>query len=313
MMRQFLRLFIDNFWYKVMSVGLAVVIWGIIQGEQVQEVSREILVNIQVPPGFAIRGEEVRSKAATIRGPRVWMLEAPNRLEADIVIPPGKSGKYIAYLDKDKLRDWNNRLQINILDPSIEIYVDRLMERSVPIKEVLQGTPADGFIVEQVRLQPRLVNIKGPRSDLLKIRQVVTEPIDIRGIKESTSVDAKLINPGVKADAMSLDMVKVNLRVGDSKINKRYRNIPIEIVGSDYMAQVKPTYVSIMVQRTPGVLNFVDREDFKAFVEAQGLGPGRYEQDVKVKIPSDTVLIETSPTRAHVTILKERKINGDAE
>ncbi len=311
MMRRLINLVVNNFLYKLLSVVLAVIIWGIIQGEQVQEISREIKVNIQVPEGYAIRGEEILSKAATIRGPRVWMIEAPRVLEADIVIPAGKSGKYVAYLDRDKIRDWNDRLQINILDPSIELYVDRLMERTVPVKEVLQGTPADGYIIEQVSISPRVLTLKGPRSDVLKIRHVVTEPIDIAAINENKTLEVKLINPGVRADSMSIDKVKVNIRVGDSKINQRYRNIPIEVVGSDYLATVKPTYVSIMVQGTPGVLNFVTRSDFKAFIEAQGLGPGRYEQDVKVKIPSDTVLIETYPARATISIQKTKKARSE--
>ncbi|MFW7380060.1 MAG: YbbR-like domain-containing protein [Oligoflexus sp.] len=313
MLAKLLNIVVKNFWYKLLSLLLAIVIWGIIQGEQVYEVSREVQINVVVPEGYAIRGDDIRSKSATIRGPRVWMLEAPEPLVAEVVIPQGiKSGSvYKARIDKDKIKDWNERLQLIVHDPYLEIFVDRQIERTVPIKEVLQGTPAEGYIIEKVNIDPLVVVLTGVRSDVLKVRQIVTEPIDISGLQESKHVEARLIPPpGMYVGDMSIDRAQIHLKVGDSKINKRFGNIPIEIVGGDYEATVRPSQVSIMVQGTPGVLNFVTRSDFRAFVETRGLAPGRYEQDVRLKIPPDTVLIETFPEKAILSIT-DKKLLAD--
>jgi YbbR domain-containing protein len=308
MFSRIIQALLKNFWYKLLSLFLAIVIWGIIQGEQIYEVNREIQVNIEVPAGYAIRGDEVRMKAATIRGPRVWMLETPEPLEADIVVPEGKIGNFKVRLGKDKIKNWNERLQLIVHDPYVEVFVDREIERTVPIKEVLQGTPAEGYIVEKVNVDPLVVTIKGVRADILKIRQVVTEPIDISGIQESKTVEARLLPPtGLRRDALSMDTAQVLLKVGDSKINKRFGKIKIEVEGGDFAANVKPEHVSIVVQGTPGVLNFVTRDNFRAFVEAQGLAPGRYEQDIRVKIPSDTVLIETFPQKAIISVSDKKR------
>ena len=78
-----------------MSFLLAILLWAIIQGEQIQDKNVEIGVNIHLAPGFAVRGDSLRVKAATVRGPRVWMLESPQRLEADIFIPSGQTGKCV--------------------------------------------------------------------------------------------------------------------------------------------------------------------------------------------------------------------------
>lgn len=305
MTNRILELITRNFWYKVLSLFLAVVVWGIIQGEQIYEVNREVLVNLTVPEGYALRGERLRTKAVTIRGPRVWMLELPDLLEANISVPAFEGQSFKIRLDKSKLKQWNDRLQLVVHDPYVEGFVDLEVERTVPIKEILQGTPASGYLIERVLIKPRFVTLRGVNADLIRIRQVVTEPIDISGIKQSKLIDAKLIAPGVKAEAMSIDSAEVQLKVGDSRVNKRFGNIPIEIIGNRYQTSVKPEDISVMVQGTPSVLNFVATEDFKAFVEVEGLAPGRYELDVRLKIPSDTILIDVFPEKAIVSVSKK--------
>ncbi|NRA62884.1 MAG: hypothetical protein HRU19_00290 [Pseudobacteriovorax sp.] len=303
MLRKILTIISRNFLYKLAAFGLAILVWAIIQGEQIEERSIDIKVNIQVPPGFAIRGDLVQTKSARIRGPRVWMIDSPKVLETDFVIPMGKRGRFRGRLEKERIKKLNQRFELVIHDPYIEVYVDRQIERTVSVKEILQGTPAEGYLIEKVTLEPRVVTLQGLREDLLKIRQVVTEPIDIADIKSNRTKEVKIISPNTGVKNMGVTSVQVNLKVGDSKINKRFGSIPIEVLGSNSKVKVRPAYVSIMVQGTPGILNFVKRPDFRAFIEAQGLKPGRYEQDIKVKIPSDTVLIETFPEKGIVTIL----------
>lgn len=307
MIKKLFQLFTRNIGYKIASLILAIFIWGIIQAEQIQDKSIEIRVNIQPAPGYTIRGDMVQTKSATMRGPRVWMIDAPRTLEADLEIPAGKQGRYRGRIDRDKIKKWNQRFQLVIHDPYIDIFVDRKIERTVPIKEVLQGKTAEGYLIERINLEPRVVTLTGVREDLLKIRQVATEPIDIDGIKDNTSKEAKLIFPGRGVKSMNINVVNAHFKVGDSKINKRFGRIPIQVVGNDHITEVKPAFASIMVQGTPGVLNFIKRDDFRAFIEAQGLNPGRYEQEIKVQIPSDTVLIETFPEKGIVTILQEKR------
>ena len=300
--QNFLRLVFQNFGYKLLSLLLAAIVWAIIQGEQIQEISREILVSIHISPEYGIRGELVRVKAATIRGPQAWLLEVPKKLTADIFIPPGKVGRYRLRLSKDDIKNLNERLEILVHDPYLDLYVDKLMERSIPVKEAIHGSPAEGYIIEKVNIEPKSITLRGIRNDILKLRYVYTEPIDVSGLKESRVLDMRLVSPGLGSEVLEVDSVRVALQVGDSKINRRFSNIPVEILGAEKPANIKPLMVSILVQGVPGVLNLLKLSDFKAFVEIRGLGPGRYEQDIHVKIPPDTALIETFPEKGIVAI-----------
>ncbi|MCX6129723.1 MAG: CdaR family protein [Proteobacteria bacterium] len=303
--QKIIRLLFHNFGYKLLSLFLAVIIWAIIQGEQVQEINRESIVGIHLAPEFGVRGELIRVKAATIRGPQAWLLEVPKKLTADIYIPSGKVGRYRIRLSKDEVKNLNERLEIIIHEPYLDLFVDKLMERSLPVKEAIHGTPADGYIIEKVNLEPKFVNIKGIRNDLMKLRYVYTEPIDVSGLNESRVLDVRLIPPGLGIDAFAIDTVRVVLQVGDSRINRRFNDIPIEVVGATKRTRIEPPSVSILVQGVPGVLNVLKRGDFKAFVDVHDLGSGRHEHDIHVKIPPDTALIESFPEKGIVAIEKD--------
>ena len=145
---------------------------------------------------------------------------------------------------------------------------------------------------------------------MIKLRHINTEPVNIAGIQENVSIEAALIAPGPASTILSIETATVLFQVGDSKVNKRFGSIPVEVEGSEFQTKMKPRYVTIVIQGTASTLNFVTHRDLKAFVDARGLAPGRYEQDIKVKIPPSTVLIETFPEKGTVTILDVTKAEG---
>lgn len=307
LLKSLFNLLFKNFGYKLLAVFLSIIVWAIIQGEQVQEVNREIVVNIHVPPGFAIRGDVTRVKAATVRGSQAWLLEVPKRLVADINIEP-KVGDHRIHVGKQHIKDFSEKSDITIMvhDASMDIYVDRVAERSVPVKESIQGLPLEGFSVERVNVEPNSVVVKGVRKDVMELRFVNTEAIDVSGIQENKFQEVRLISPaGLGLEAMSIDTVKVNVQIGNSRLNKRFSNIPIEITGAQRRTRISPQFVSILVQGVPNILNNLKREDFKAFIEVRSLGPGRFEEEIKLKIPPETVLIEAFPAKSIVTVLAD--------
>lgn len=307
---KFLAAIFRNAQYKLSALILACLFWYIVQGEEILEVNRRIVVNIKVPDGEAIRGPTTRLKDATLRGSRVLLGDLSTKpLEATIRIPEGKIGPQRYRVDHDMIKGWDNRLKLDVHDPYLTIYVDEKASKKVMVREFLKGIPADGYIIEKTTFKPNIVTITGLKSEVEKIDEVLTEPIDVEGLDETTSFDVKLMNKDQNT-ALSIDKVTVTLTLGERKINKRFGAVPVEVVGSNFLTAVKPRFVSIVIQGTPGVLSFVKRSDLEAFVEARELGPGKkHERPVQVKIPPDTVLIETLPQSATVEVYNQKRLN----
>jgi YbbR domain-containing protein len=298
-----------NLPYKLAALVLACLFWYIVQGEEILEINRRIQVTIQVPEKYAIKGPTVRFKDATLRGSRVLLGDFSTKyLEASIKIPEGKTGLLRYRIDKEFIKAWDPRIKLTVHDPYISVYVDEKVSKKVPVREFLKGVPADGYIIEKSLMKPNFVNVTGLKSEVNKIEEVLTEPIDVENLSENKTFEAHLVAKDIPPSGLSVDKVSVSLTVGEKKINRRFGSVPVDIVGSDHLTSIKPRFVSIVIQGTPGVLGYIKRTDLEAFVDLRDLEPGKkYIRPVQVKIPPDTVLIETMPETANVEIFSQKR------
>jgi YbbR domain-containing protein len=297
---------VHNLPYKLAALFFAAVFWYIVQGEEVLEINRKIHVYLEVPDNLLIKGSKIRVKDATISGPRVLLAAlSAYPLEATIKIPSNKTGKLRFRLDKEYIKNWNPKVKLVVHDAYIHVLVDEKQTRILTIKEHLQGVPADGYIIEKTTIEPDKVIITGMKDDVSRLSKVLTEPIDVSGIQKSVSFEAGITTNDLGPAQLSVEKVKVNIQVGEKKINKQFKNIPIEIEDKTPGARVRPGEVSIIIQGTPGVLSFIKEQDLRAFVDVRDLLPGKYDKKVQVRIPPDTVLIETYPDSVELTIQKK--------
>jgi hypothetical protein len=302
----------NNFQYKLAALVLGTLAWYMIQGEEILDVNHPVQVTVIVPNGLIIKGSTTRMKDATVRGSRGLLgdLAIPEtQIEARVYLPKEKRGELRILLGKQHLLNWNDEVEITIHDPYLNILVDELATKVLPVQEHFQGVPADGYMIEKTTISPSTITVTGLKSELRRLTEITTETIDVTGIQQTKSIEAD-IHPGeIPIDNYSAEKVTVSILVGEKKVNQRFSAIPIEVQGTPLYARVRPNVVSIVVQGTPGVLNFIANSDLRAFLDARDLGPGKYEKKIQVQIPPDTALIETSPRDATVEIYHDRKMN----
>jgi YbbR domain-containing protein len=68
---------------------------------------------------------------------------------------------------------------VSVDPPAITLELERQETRVVPVRPTVNGFPAPGFIVVEVRLQPTQFTIQGPESLLRALEYVETGPISI--------------------------------------------------------------------------------------------------------------------------------------
>lgn len=299
-----------NFRYKLIAVFIAAIAWYIVQAKEILEVDHRIQVTLIVPDGYMIQGPTTLIKDATLTGPRVLLgdIKSEHPLEARVYLPKRQSGNLRILLSKQHILNLNEKVNVNIIDPYMQIFIDEKVTRTLSIKEHIKGVPADGYIIEKTTIKPSTVLVTGLKSQVRKLKHILTEPIDIDGLQQTQSIEAELFSEQIPKSNFSVEKVTVNLQVGEKKINKRFMSIPVEAEGSQYQSKHTPRDVSIVIQGTPGVLSFVKKSELRAFLDVRDLAPGKYEKKIKVQIPPDTVLIETFPDSASIEILPTPKI-----
>ena len=78
----------------------------------------------------------------------------------------------------------------------VQVRFERKGRKAVGVRADVDGDPAEGFLVAAVEVTPRRVWLAGARSQVLRLREVVTETIDITGATEPIEREARLFLGG---------------------------------------------------------------------------------------------------------------------
>lgn len=299
------KLLFSRFWLKLISLGLAVLVWVFVESKEMLEVSSTMNVRLVSTSDHAIHGASGYTKDITLRGPRgVAGKITDDPLEATIYLPP-QLGMRRLRLERQHLDNKiDSRLALTIHEPYISVNTEEKISKTVPIKVMLQGSPHEGYYVERIHTRPSNVTLSGPRTYISNLKHVTTETWDISGLRTYMSKQIRLSLPTDVETMFSVDSTRVSLTIEREKINQRFSEIPINVLGTPYTTTTIPKHVSITLQGHVSTLIQIKKAGLSAFVQIEDthLRPGVYELAIQVQIPQNTTLVETIPEFATVTI-----------
>jgi YbbR domain-containing protein len=304
---KFFKILFSNFIYKLIAILLGIIFYYIVQSEQILEIKRKIRVQLIAPEGFVVKGGNTQYKDAMLRGPRALLSHFPMEpILAQIKLFADKPQNIRTRVDREYIRGWNDRIKITIYDAYISAYIDLKIEKELPVKLNILGLPKEGFVVEKTELSHERVFVSGASSDLQRIDSISTEIIDTNNLSASATFDSSFIlnDPAMKVVPKR---VQVRVVVGEKKINRSFLNIPIEIESANLPFKVTPNRISVVIQGIPSKLNLIKDGEIQAFLNVKDLPAGIHEQKVQIKIPHDSVLIESTPERILIEIYGKKK------
>ena len=75
----------------------------------------------------------------------------------------------------------------------IQIRMERRGRKAVSVRPDVEGEPAEGYRLVGVRVTPGRVWLAGARSHVMRLSEMLTEPIDVSGLTESQQRDVRAI------------------------------------------------------------------------------------------------------------------------
>ncbi len=193
MIKPWLHFLTKNLPYKLTALFLAGLIWYVVQGEEILEIPARVEVEIISAEGMMVREPKNHLKDITLRGPRVLLGDLGKKnLQATIKIPSDRRGNMRFRVDKDLFPNWDNRIRMTIHDPAIAVFVDEKIVKTLTVRPDLIGEFNENFTFNRVILRPSEVTLTGLKTDLAKIKEIQTEPIDISNLHGSTELSVKL-------------------------------------------------------------------------------------------------------------------------
>lgn len=202
---------------KLISVFLALGLWGFIAGQQRTEMLFTVPLEYRnLPANVEISGELVNKVEIGLRGPRGVITNiTQDKVRAHVDLAQSQRGLNYIRLTTDNI-SVPLGMEITKINPdTIRLRLEEVKTRSVQVKAQLVGKPPKPFRLKSVWVEPPFVILQGPESLLKKVREVLTEPVDLshidRDVKVPITIDVNY--PQIRLAASQPAQVWVEIRV----------------------------------------------------------------------------------------------------
>lgn len=185
---------------KALSVILAIFLWFFIsrgQGGEKMEISLGVPVELHnLPPEMEVVRGPVERVDVRMSGPR-RVVSRVSKL--GIYIPLDLMGAaegettFELFTADIKVPE---RITVTRVSPSsVNVLLERTVKKKVGIVVPVEGTPMKGFQALEPEVTPDVMEIKGPRSQMAKIKSLNTLPISVEGAIEDVKGETSVIFP----------------------------------------------------------------------------------------------------------------------
>lgn len=209
------KLLTENWTLKLISLVFALILWMFIMGERRQEVGYRVPLELRNIPAELMIANEVPSLVdVRVSGPRTLLMKVS---EGDISIAVDLTDLQPGLTTFKRLEERLNLpsgLRVTRLSPSfIDLKLERIKQKRVPVKVALSGEPLQGYQIGRVKAVPDRVLISGAESELKSVHEVTTEPIDLHGVNEGFSLIVPLVHLGTYTDFKDEKTTEIQVEV----------------------------------------------------------------------------------------------------
>ncbi|MEY3011378.1 MAG: hypothetical protein RIT45_113 [Pseudomonadota bacterium] len=257
-------LLLDNLSLKVLAVLLALLLHLVVRRDTVRELSLRVAVGVTgVPEGRVFVGElpdqvevQVRGRWSSLRE----LLVDPSRRVACDLSAYRDGERFVFDLRRVGAQLGAGELEVLAVRPSaFEVRLERLATRRVPVQVSTTGDPAPGFGIgpESLTVSPETIEVRGPASEVRRVRQIRAAPIDLTGADADLRVRTRLLPVGGTGVRLGAEEVDVNVRLEEHEITRTLDARPIAVRGcpEGIRCLLEPATAQITVQGKTRVVN----------------------------------------------------------
>ncbi|HET9316055.1 MAG TPA: CdaR family protein [Vicinamibacteria bacterium] len=262
-----MRLLLDHLPLKLISLGLAVLLWYVIAGEKTSEMGLSVPVELQnFPQDLELTGEPVNAVEVRLRAsPGIIQRLGPGDVSARIDVKGASEGERIVHLTGDSIRVPFGVRVVKISPAIITLNFERTQQKSVPIRPRMLGRPAAGFEIAEVTALPAEVQVLGPKSRVNDVESAYTEPISVDGARSDV---IERVAIGIEDPLLRIQgtpRVEVTARVREVHGTRTLEGLPIALRGA--AGTLRPAQATVVLTGPAAALEKVSADDVKAYVD----------------------------------------------
>ncbi len=253
--------------------------WGLYTGREFSLISVKAPIFYRdIPEGLQLKQASTEEVEVQVSGRRglVSSLD-PHQVRASLSLGGIPSGEHELMLKSDNIV-LTPGLEVERITPSsITVEMERILERTVRTLADLTGAPPAGLEVDEVRVSPDTVRVRGPATIVQEITSLRTRPIDLQSLRvrdrqSSQEASLRIGSPSLELPELTRNQVQVTIK---------FR--PMEEKGTEVAERTH------LVQQGDTLYEIGKRYGVSAerIQQANGLEPGDYIQPgQELRIPS---------------------------
>jgi YbbR domain-containing protein len=291
---------------KVLSLGLAVLLWVVIAGEETVERGLRVPLELQqFPAGLELQGEAPSLVDVRVRGASATLSRmGSGEVVAVLDLRAARPGRRFYQLTPEQVRVPFGVQVVQVTPSSVSLMFEKSASKPVSVTPAIEGNPAPGYVLGNTTIDPKSVDVVGPESAVERVTEAVTEPVSVAGAKQDVTetVTIGLQDSSVRLKTPRFASVRVQVLPGPVERPVRERAVHLRNLSPGLRAQAMPNAVHVVLRGSRQGVGRVDAEMVSAYVDLAGLGAGDYSLAVKVDSPPDAGVARIEPAAVQVRI-----------
>ena len=311
MMHRFKNMLTKNVGLKLFSFAMAIGLWFMAVGRESGELGLTVpLEMVNFPPDMVVASQVPNGINVRIRGPLTLTRQAAERkLRFSLDLSQAKPGPNEFSLLPDTL-SLPRGLHVTHLAPSsVRVKLEKVISKKLSLLPVIKGEPITGYTIENISLEPKQVDVRGPESVLGPVEILWTEPIDVTKLKETATLVTRPALPDMSITLVKPGDIKAHLNIGEKIVTRRFQSVPVQVLNSDLPAEIDPKTVDVTIRGpVSGMTDLVSGQGLDVRVNLAGLEPGVHERMLVVNVPPKMGLVKAEPKVVKIHIMDPNKV-----
>jgi hypothetical protein len=221
---------IENLGLKALALLLALLLFAVSR----QPISEVRLSGVPVEfhgisQGLEISGDVAQTVSVRLRGPRdVVRNLSPNQLLVIADLTNKESGERGVQLQPDDDSRPDNVEIIQIVPPNIKLKLEKTMKRRVSVEPQFEGEVAERMEVYRKIVEPPIVEIEGPKSQVERLNWVLTETVNLAGRNSSFRISLDVETPHNSIRVLTKGPITLTVDIGERRVTHRFMKVPVQ-------------------------------------------------------------------------------------
>jgi len=291
---------------KLLSVGLALLLWMVVAGEETVERGLRVPLELQqFPPGLELQGDVPTNVDVRVRGTSGALGRVSvGDLVAVVDLRSARPGRRLFQITPEQVRAPAGVEVVQVTPVSVAMVFEPSATRQVPVVPDVEGKPAAGYVIGRTVVDPPSVEVIGPEGAVKRVNEAITEPVSVDNARNPVTED---VTVGLLDSTLRLKSprrARVTVQVVPAPLERALRERPVHLrnLAPNLSAQAVPGVVEVHVRGSRETLGGVDPDDVMAFVDLAGLGAGQYSMTVHADSSGEAGVTRIVPDAVQVRI-----------